>query len=107
MNTDTFNIGILTINKFIFYSLNYPTIVFKVKGDDGEDVNRYLPDFFNAFYGDSIFNHLADKWVESSNRTDGYGRVIKFYTELSSEYRKKMLAYIIENYNDEQKIQIF
>lgn len=106
MNADivSFNITISSINKFIFYSLNYPTIVFKVMGDDGKEVNRYLPDFFTTFYGESIFNHLADKWVDSSNGTDGYGRVIKFYTGLSVEYRKKMLAYIIENYNDEQKI---
>lgn len=107
MNIDKLNIGLISINKFIFYSLNYQTIVFKVKDDNDKDENRYLPDFFTAFYGESIFNHLADKWVDSSNKTDGYGRVIRFYTELSSELRKKMLDYIINNYNDEQKIQIY
>lgn len=104
MNTDTMNIGISSINKFISYSLNYPTLPYKVMGDDGKEVNRYLPDFFTAFYGESIFNHLADKWVENSRGTDGYGRLTKFYTELGSGNRKKMLAYIMENYNYEQKI---
>ena len=64
MNIDKLNIGLISINKFIFYSLNYPTIVFKVKDDNDKEVNRYLPDFFTAFYGESIFNHFADKWVD-------------------------------------------
>jgi hypothetical protein len=104
MNTDTMNVGISSINKFISYSLNYPTLPYKVMSDDSKEVNRYLPDFFTAFYGESIFNHLADKWVESSRGTDGYGRLTKFYTELGSGNRKKMLAYIMENYDYEQKI---
>lgn len=102
MKTDTLNIGVISINKFIFYSLNYKTEVFKV-----EDENRYLPDFFKAFEGEVIFGHLADKFVEVANSTDGFGRVIKFYTELDSEHRSKMLAYIMENYNDEQRIRVF
>ena len=104
MNTDTMNFGISSINKFISYSLNYPTLPYKVMGDDGKEVNRNLPDYFTAFYGESIFNHHADKWVDSSRGTDGYGRLTKFYTELGSGNRKKMLAYIMENYNYEQKI---
>ena len=102
MNTNTLNIGILSINKFVFYSLNYNTEVFKVDGE-----NRYLPDFFKAFEGEVIFGHLADKFVEVANTTDGFGRIVKFYTELDSDHRSKMLAYIVENYNDEQKIRLF
>lgn len=94
MNTDTMNIGISSINKFIYYTLNYGFVVV----EDG-----YAPDFFKAFDTADV-PHLLNKWRYVCDTTDSYGRVIKFYTELDRPHRVAMLNYINENYSDEQKI---
>jgi hypothetical protein len=105
MKAESLNIGVFSINKFIFYALNYPLVEFQVMWYDGNTRTKYLPDCFKVFEGFTL-THIASKWEECCEKTDGYGRLIKFYTELGGESRSKVLKYIMENYNDEQRISI-
>ena len=101
MDTNSMIIG---INKFFYYAMNYPLVRIEYHSIDGTTKSDYLPDFFKAFDFHMI-EHLRGKWLNACERTDSYGFVMKFYGELDSTYRKQMLNYIIENYNDEQKIR--
>ena len=99
------NTSIVAINKFFFYAMNYPFARIDYHSIDGTHKYDYLPDFFKAFDFHMI-EHLRSKWLNACERTDSYGYVMKFYGELDGSNRQKMLKYIMENYNDEQKIPL-
>jgi len=99
------NIALIAINKFFYYAQNYPCIRIEYKSIDGTTKYDYLPDFFKAFPA-NLVEHLRGKWLNACEKTDSYGYVMKFYGELDGTNRQKMLQYIMENYNDEQKIPL-
>lgn len=99
------NTSIVAINKFFFYAMNYPCIRIEYHSIDGTNKYDYLPDFFKAFDFHMI-EHLRSKWLNACERTDSYGYIMKFYGELDGSNRQKMLTYIMENYDDEQKIPL-
>lgn len=99
------NIALIAINKFFFYAQNYPSIRIDYKSIDGTMKFDYLPDFFKAFEP-YLVEHLRGKWLNACEKTDSYGVVMKFYGELDGSNRQKMLKYIMENYNDEQRIPL-
>lgn len=88
---------ITNIDKFIAYALNYPMEFFTITNNSGVSSDIYLPSVFMAFES-SVFNHLVSKWNYVCMETDAYGRMIKFYTHLDNHNKKKMLNYIVENY---------
>lgn len=94
---------IKSINKFFYYSQNYPLVPIEYKSIDGTMKKDYLPDFFKAF-PDHIIEHFRGKWVCATKSVDSYGYVNKFYAELDSNYRRMMLEYICNNYHDEGRI---
>ena len=97
------NSMIFGINKFFFYAMNYPSVLIKFPSIAGGMRKEYLPDFFTAF-PDHLKEHFCCKWESACDRYSGYGAMMKFYGELDSSNRKLMLEYIVNNYNDEQKI---
>lgn len=99
------NIALIAINKFFYYAQNYPYYEAEYKSIDGTTKSDYLPDFFRAF-PENLVEHLRGKWLNAVEKTDSYGYVMKFYGELDGTNRQKMLQYIMENYNDEQKIPL-
>ena len=101
MDTNSMIIG---TNKFFFYAMNYPSIRIEYHSIDGTTKFDYLPDFFKAF-DFHLVEHLRGKWVNACESYGGYGAMMKFYGELDGSNRQKMLRYIMENYNDEQKIR--
>ena len=94
---------IKAINKFFYYSQNYPVVRIEYPSISGGTKYDYLPDFFKAF-PDHIKEHLRGKWVNATEKVDSYGYVNKFYAELDSTYRRMMLEYICNNYHDEGRI---
>ena len=105
MNTQTINNSLVAINKFFFYAMNYPCIRIEYHSIDGTDKYDYLPDFFKAF-DYYLIEHLKGKWNYACDKYGGYGAMMQFYGELDGTNRQKMLKYIVENYNDEQKIPL-
>jgi hypothetical protein len=99
------NIALIAINKFFFYAQNYPCVEVTFPSIRGVERREYLPSFFKAFEP-HLVEHLMGKWVSATHNTDSYGYLMKFYGELDGSNRQKMLKYIMENYNDEQKIPL-
>lgn len=107
MEIKDLNLSIKAINKFFYYSMNYPCVRFDYNTFAGTK-SEYLPSFFKVF-PPHLMSHFADKWrgITRDAKGDSYGFINKFYGELDLSYRAEMLRYIMENYDDECFIQTF
>ena len=81
--------NIKAVNKFIFYCYNFEH------------------DFIQKVWKDDpwLASHLDSKFKAAYRNEGAYGAMLSFYAELDSSNKAKLLAYILENYNDEQEIR--
>ena len=100
--TENNKIAMQAINKWFYYAMNYNVVKVEVADFDGNHT-EYLPDFFNAFPL-HMRKHLAGKWNSLFEDYGSHAVLMAFYGELSSNYRKDLMAWVLENYNDEQKL---
>ena len=100
--TENTKTAMIAINKWIYYTLNYNTIKVEVADFDGEHT-EYLPDCFNAF-PKSLRKHLAGKFNQYYNDYGSRAVMTKFYAELDGNNRKLLMGWVLNNYNDEQKL---
>lgn len=100
--TENTKTAMIAINKWFYYAMNYPVVEVEV-GDHNGTRTEYLPDFFNAFPL-WLRGHLAGKWNALYEDYGSRAVLMAFYGELSSNYHKDLMAWVLENYNDEQKL---
>ena len=100
--TENTKISMIAINKWFYYAMNYPVVPVEVADFDGTR-NEYLPDFFNAFplY---LRKHLMKKWNAYYEDYGSRAVLMVFYGELDGENKKILMEWVLNNYNDEQKI---
>ena len=101
--TENTKIAMQAINKWFYYSMNYNVVPVAIETVMGEEIMRYLPDCFNAF-PKSIRGHLAGEWNSLYENYGSHGVMMALYAKLSSNYRKDLMAWVLENYNDELKL---
>ena len=100
--TENMQIAMRAINKWFYYAMNYRVVEVEVADYAGERTEM-LPDFFNAF-PKYLRGHLAGKWNALYEDYGSRAVLMAFYAELSTNYRKDMMRWILENYNDECKL---
>lgn len=100
--TENMQIAMSAINKWFYYAMNYRVVEVEVSTFDG-DRTMMLPDFFNAF-PKSMRAHFASKWEYGYDAYGSRAVLMWFYGEISSNYRKDLMQWVLENYNDEQKL---
>ena len=80
----------MAINKFFYFSMNYPS------------------NFIQKVWGEStpysLSAHLQEKFNDLYDKYGSYGVMNAFYGELSTNNRVKLMDWVMDNYNDEQKI---
>lgn len=82
-------IAIQAIQKFCFYNYNFEyNFVEKIWGTGAE--GQHFKSKFNAAY----------------DRYGAMGALLAFYAELDNSNKVKLLTYILDNYNDEQKLRL-
>lgn len=87
--TQNMIIAIQAIQKFAFYNYNY----------------EY--NFIRKIWGDTYLEeHLLGKFNAAYKRYGAMGAMLGFYAELDSTNKVKLLEYILQNYNDEQKLNL-
>lgn len=101
--TENTKTAIIAINKWFYYAMNYNVVGMLVKDFEGERT-EYLPDCFLAF-PPYLREHLAGKWNSLYESYGSRAVLMAFYAELSSDYRKDLIKWVMENYNDEQKMR--
>lgn len=100
--TENTKIAMQAINKWFYYAMNYNVVQVEVETFDGTK-KIYLPDCFNAF-PKTLRAHLAGKWDFLYNKYGSRAVLMAFYAELSSNYRKDLMEWVLNNFNDEQKL---
>ena len=100
--TENTKTAIIAINKWFYYAMNYNVVGMLVKDFEGERT-EYLPDCFLAF-PPYLRKHLAGKWESLYESYGSRAVLMAFYAELSPSYRKDLIKWVMENYNDEQKM---
>ena len=101
--TENTKTAMVAINKWFYYAMNYNVIKMEVSSFDG-DKEMYLPDCFLAF-PKHIRLHFAGKWDALYNDYGSRAVLMAFYAELSDNYRKDLMAWVMDNYNDEHKLK--
>lgn len=100
--TDNLKIAMVAINKWFYYAMNYRVVEVEVSTFDG-DTKMWLPDFFNAF-PKTMRAHFASKWNYGYEEYGSRAVLMWFYGELSTNYRIDLMEWVLENFNDEQKL---
>ena len=100
--TENMKIAASAINKWFYYAMNYNVVPIEIEDYAGVRT-EYLPDCFNAF-PKSLRGHLAGKWNALYENHGSRAVLMAFYAELSSNYRKDLIEWVMNNYNDEQKL---
>lgn len=100
--TENTKIAMTAINKWFYYAMNFNVVPIEVETFDGVKT-EYLPDCFNAF-PKSMRGHFANKWNYGYKEYGSRGVLMWFYGELSTNYRKDLMEWVLNNYNDEQKL---
>ena len=93
--------AMIAINKWFYYAMNYNVVEIEVENFDGTK-KEYLPDCFNAF-PKTLRAHLAKKWDTLYGLYGSRAVLMAFYAELSDNYRKDLIQWVMDNYNDEHK----
>lgn len=100
--TENTKTAMVAINKWFYYAMNYNVVGMLVNDFEGERT-EYLPDCFLAF-PTHLRKHLFGKW-ESLYETYGSRAVLMaFYAELDGTNRKRLMEWVLENYNGECKL---
>ena len=100
--TENLKTAMVAINKWFFYAMNYRVVEVEIADYKGERTEM-LPDCFNAFPL-HLRGHLAGKWNACYEDYGSRAVLMAFYAELSTNYRKDLIKWVMENYNDEQKM---
>lgn len=100
--TENTKIAMQAINKWFYYAMNYNVVEIEVENFDGT-TTMYLPDCFNAF-PKTLRAHLAGKWDFLYDKYGSRAVLMAFYAELDWNNRKHLMEWVLENYNDEQKL---
>lgn len=100
--TENLKVAMQAINKWFYYAMNYRVVEVEVATFDGDKI-KMLPDFFNAL-PKHMRVHFASKWNYGYETYGSRAALMWFYGELSSNYRKLLMEWVLENYNDEQKL---
>lgn len=83
-------IPLIAINKWMYFIYNYPYNFIELVWGERKPYN--------------LTDHLSNKFDAYYKSVGAYGVIPKFYAELDWENRTKMMQWVMDNYNDEQKI---
>lgn len=91
-------------NKFQFHAWNYELVSYDYVDFGGEKKHTYVPRFIVEAEWNCNIQHMIGKWKSSLKSEDPDTYIPRFYAELSKDNRKAFLKWVMNNYDDEQKI---
>ena len=100
--TENTKIGMIAINKWFYYAMNYNVVPMEINDYAGKRT-EYLPDCFEAFPS-HLRGHLFSKWDSLYESYGSRAVLMAFYAELDGTNRKLLMEWVLNNYNDEQKL---
>lgn len=100
--TENTKIAMTAINKWFYYAMNYTHREMDVQTFNGTE-RKFCPDCFEAFPA-SLRQHLLSKWDYLYEKYGSRAVLMAFYAELSTNYRKDLMEWVLNNYNYEEKL---
>ena len=85
------------VNKFFYFSMNYPVIYHNWKTGWGEEREGYIPEFLAKVNWGCNEGYIIEKWL--SGESDRYGFLFEFYAKLDNVNREALVNWIMENYH--------
>lgn len=104
--TENMKTALMAINKFMYYSWNYPLVYHEWKTDGDIIRKETVPEFLVQVRWHCNFEHMLSKWRESIKSDNPMTYFPEFYSRLDLWNRKLFLEWIMENYNDERKLEL-
>jgi len=93
------------INKWFYFSMNYPVKYHnKLNTDLGDVENIVLPTFITEIKWGCGLKHMIEKWQYVEDKWSASARMNEFYMGLDCGNRKRLLEWVMDNYNDECKL---
>ena len=82
-------LSMTAINKWVFFCMNYPY------------------DFIDKVWADETWlaKHLKGKFDYYYDQYGSRAVMNTFYCELDGENKRKLMSWVLDNYNDEQKLR--
>ena len=100
--TENTKTAMVAINKWFYYAMNYNVVPVEIEDYQGKRT-EYLPDCFEAF-PKHLRGHLFEKWESLYESYGSRAVLMAFYGELDWSNRKLLMEWVLNNYNDEQKM---
>lgn len=102
--TESMQIALTAINKWLFFGWNYETICHEWKSGNGEQKTGYFPAFLVKVKWTCNFDHMVGKWSEAIRSGDCHSYLARFYAELDTTNRQMLLEWVMQNYQGERKL---
>lgn len=104
MITENMQVAMEAINKFLFFSWNYPSDYHTWDTFGGGTTTKLVPVFLIRAEWTCPFPHMYGKWLHAINCDDAHAYLPRFYAELDTTNRQALLDWIMNNYNGERKL---
>lgn len=102
--TESMQIALTAINKWMYFGWNYKTIPHEWKSGNGELKTGNFPEFLVKAKWTCNFDHMAGKWAAAIRTDDCHSYLSRFYAELDTDNRRALLEWVMEHYQDERKL---
>lgn len=102
--TKSIETAIKAINKWVFFGWNYSCVHHEWISVNGEKKCEAVPQFLAEVKWTCNFDHMLSKWHLATRDGNADSYLVKFYAELGAENRLLLLEWVMQNYDDEQKI---
>lgn len=95
----------IAVNRFQFHAWNYKSVRtdYTYKDKSGAEMHYYVPEFIIKIDWNCPTQHMIGKWIHATRDSVSDAYMPRFYAELSSDNRQRLIKWVIKNYTDEQK----
>lgn len=106
MDKNEQKVAVMAVNRFMYYSWNYPMKECSFRDGDGYGYGEeYLPEFVVSVPWSFGTDHAVKKWKRAVKHCDDpHAYFSHFYATLDSTNRKRFITWVMANYDDEVKI---
>ena len=102
--TENMKLAIYAINKWMYLGWNYKSVEYSRPISGGRSEIIVVPDFLIGVKWTCTTDHMINKWRACCHQTGPYGYLSKFYAELDAENSRRLITWVMENYNGEKSI---
>lgn len=102
--TEEMKTAMVAINKWLYHGWNYKMVEHTYDNGTGRTQTRTLPQFLVETKWTCHISHMIDKWEKIAEYGTPHAYMTAFYAELDMENRRRLIEWVMSNYDREYKI---